>query len=120
MPWTKNTAVAALHARRIFRGPRDGGSRIVATRPIARRTSIPAARTQVFDSLLVGFAVGDQDVYHSDVADVPEGHPTDLRSISDCNDSTRGAYAAARLTTASARWWTVTPAVTSNPHRLMT
>ena len=88
MPWTKNTAVTARRARRVPRGRRGRGTRV----PTASGAPyVDTSASQVCNSLFVGFAVGDQDVNHSDVADVPERHPTDLRSVSDCNDSTRGA-----------------------------
>lgn len=54
-------------------------------------SDLDTSTSQVCNSLFVGPAVGNQDVNHSDVADVPERHPTDFRSVGDCNDSTRGA-----------------------------
>ena len=116
-PWTKNTAVTAARAPRAFgwtEEPRGPGSLAASCAPY-----VDTGTSQLLDSLFVGLAVSNQDIDHSDIADVAESHPADLGGVSDCDDSTRGP-AAARFTTASAKWWAVTPAVTSNPQRLMT
>ena len=76
MPWTKNTAVTALaRPPHVWRteGPRDSKSSLLHRAP-----DLDTSASQVCNSLFVGLAVGDQDVNHSDVADVPERHPTEF------------------------------------------
>src|ERR1700722_519846 len=87
-PWTKNTAVTATRALRASGGPRNRED------PIPTASCAPYVDTgtsQFLNSLFVCLGVGHQDIDHSDIADVPESHPADFGTVSDCDDSSRCA-----------------------------